>query len=145
MLGDFHFWNLLSFPGNVLKDGNKISVLLASLFGTAFTIQLHWCALVSCFLAVLINRIFFVSRRQKRKSPSTRARQSSLRKSAIRWCGPSSGWTRLWKGHPTSPPWRLWTSSTVTSVCTEVGTYCQKCSACYQLSFACFLLLLLFF
>lgn len=62
-----------------------------------------------------------VSRFSKVRSRSTRVRRSSRGKRGTRWCGPSSGWTRWWKGPPTSPRWGRWTSMTVTSACTEVN------------------------
>lgn len=52
---------------------------------------------------------------QTRRSLSTRGRRCSHRRSVTRWCAPSSGWTRWWKGPPTSPHSRPWTSISVTS------------------------------
>lgn len=51
---------------------------------------------------------------------STRVLQSSPRKRDTRWCAPLNGWMRLWKGRHTWLPWRRWTSTTLTSACTEV-------------------------
>lgn len=72
-------------------------------------------------LALRLSPDMGVSHFSKVRSRSTRVRRSSRGKRGTRWCGPSSGWTRWWKGPPTSPRWGRWTSTTVTSACTEVN------------------------
>ena len=42
-------------------------------------------------------------------SPGTRVPLCSARRRGTGWCGPSSGWTRWWRGRPTSPPSPPWT------------------------------------
>lgn len=84
---------------------------------------LFWSKTSSGFVSDAFHPILSL----KRRFPSTKALRSSLRKNAIRWCEPSNGWMRWWKERRTSPHWRRWTSTTVTSACTEVNTMNEFC------------------
>ncbi|XP_062936592.1 ethanolamine-phosphate cytidylyltransferase isoform X3 [Cynocephalus volans] len=51
-----------------------------------------------------------------RRSPSTRGPRCSLRRRDIKWCRPSSGWTRWCPQPPMSPRWRRWTNDITLTV-----------------------------